>query len=114
MIADQQHWISGYRLMWMLVMFDLPVTEKPLRAEATRFRNFLLDRGFKMAQFSVYFRLLNGKDAADALQKKIKTALPPRGKINILVITDKQYEQMTTYQGRRYETPKKQEQLQLF
>ena len=35
-------------------MFDLPVLTAPQRREATRFRKFLLDRGFSMVQFSVY------------------------------------------------------------
>jgi len=46
--------LSGYRNMWLLVMFDLPVTQKEERKEAADFRNYLLDLGFEMAQFSVY------------------------------------------------------------
>lgn len=42
--------------MWCLVMFDLPVLTKRQRSEATRFRHFLLDEGFWMAQYSVYVR----------------------------------------------------------
>ena len=43
--------------MWMYVMFDLPVVEPDERKSATDFRNFLLDEGFIMAQFSVYYKL---------------------------------------------------------
>jgi CRISPR-associated protein Cas2 len=100
--------------MWMLVMFDLPVTEKPQRKAATNFRNLLLGQGFGMAQFSVYYRLLSGLDAAKALEAKIKAALPEEGKVNILTITDKQYERMQSYTGTTYIPTKKQEQLQLF
>ena len=67
-----------------------------------------------MAQFSVYYRLLSGLDAVSALEKKIQTCLPDEGKVNILTITDKQYERMQTYIGKYYDSPKKQEQLQLF
>jgi CRISPR-associated protein Cas2 len=42
--------------MWMIVMFDLPVTTSAERKIATQFRNHLLDNGFEMSQFSVYFR----------------------------------------------------------
>ena len=48
--------LSGYRLMWMIVMFDLPVVLKEERKAATAFRNSLLDMGFEMSQFSVYAR----------------------------------------------------------
>ena len=114
MIRDQTTWLSGYKIMWMFVMFDLPVTEKAQRKSATGFRNFLLDQGFRMAQFSVYYRLINGFDAARALENKIQRHLPESGCVNSLIITDKQYERMQTFTGRRYNPPKKQEQLQLF
>jgi len=33
--------------MWVIVMFDLPVVEKPERKAAIEFRNALLDMGFE-------------------------------------------------------------------
>ena len=42
-------------------------------------------------------------------------ALPPRGKVHILCFTDKQYERMHCYTGRREQGPaKKNEQFLLF
>ena len=35
-------------MMWMIVMFDLPVVEKAERRAAAEFRNHLLDLGFEM------------------------------------------------------------------
>ncbi|OHC74635.1 MAG: CRISPR-associated endonuclease Cas2 [Rhodospirillales bacterium RIFCSPLOWO2_12_FULL_58_28] len=100
--------------MWMLVMFDLPVTERAERKAATGFRNFLLDQGFNMAQFSVYYRLLSGKDAAASMEQKIQAGVPSRGSVHILTITDKQYETMRVFQGKRRGTPEKAYQLSLF
>lgn len=77
--------------MWMLVLFDLPVMEKEERKEATEFRNYLLDLGFQMVQFSVYARLLSGKDSAMTYARKIENKLPINGKVDIICITDKQY-----------------------
>ena len=34
--------LSGYRIMWMLVMFDLPVVTAPERLAANQFRHSLL------------------------------------------------------------------------
>ena len=48
--------LSAYRIMWIFIMFDLPVTTKPERKEASAFRNYLLDLGFEMSQFSVYLK----------------------------------------------------------
>ena len=46
--------LSGYRLMWLIVMFDLPVTTKLERKAASDFRLALLDMGFLRSQYSVY------------------------------------------------------------
>ena len=98
----------------MMVMFDLPVGEKDERRSATQFRNYLLDEGFLMAQFSVYYRLLDGKEAAEALARRIKKRVPEKGSVYILTITDKQYENMRVYEGRLLEAAKKPSQLALF
>ena len=45
---------SAYRPMWLIAMFDLPVTSKLARKRATEFRACLLDGGFIMLQYSVY------------------------------------------------------------
>lgn len=95
-------------------MFDLPVVEPEERKAATRFRNFLLDQGFHMAQFSVYYRLASGRDAALTLERKIAASVPDEGSVNILTITDKQYENIKSFRGKRGEPPKKPDQLTLF
>ena len=48
--------INAYHVMWLFVMFDLPVTTKKERKEAAVFRRNLEKDGFLMHQFSVYFR----------------------------------------------------------
>jgi len=98
----------------MIVTFDLPVTEKVERKAATALRNYLLDEGFGMAQFSVYYRLLDGKDAASAMERRIKQKVPPKGSVHVLMITDKQYENIRVFEGERSSAPKKPDQLVLF
>ena len=101
--------------MWMLVLFDLPVLTKKDRKAATSFRKYLLDRGFSMAQFSVYFRLLSGKEAVESLLKALKKELPPKGKVDVLAITDRQYEEIQSFSGGKPEQSRKNPpQLQLF
>ncbi len=86
--------------MWMMVIFDLPVGTKGERRAATRFRNFLLDQGFSMAQFSVYFRFCGGKDQAEAYIKRVEQSLPKTGLVQILGFTDRQYENIVSFDGR--------------
>ena len=76
--------LSGYRLMWMLVMFDLPTDTKLQRKAATDFRNFLLDQGFERSQFSVYARFVNGKEAFRTRVNQIERNIPAMGDIQIL------------------------------
>ena len=107
--------LSGYRIMWMFVLFDLPVGTKKERKAATRFRHTLLDFGFEMSQFSVYLKFTSGKEQAEALERRVEAAMPSSGKVHVVQITDKQYENIRTYRGRKREpSPKNPNQLALF
>lgn len=92
--------LSGYRLMWMMVLFDLPVTTRKERKAATKFRNFLLDQGFEMSQYSVYMRFCSGKEQAEVLTRRVERSLPSSGKVHILYFTDKQYENIARFRGK--------------
>ena len=92
--------LSGYRLMWMVVMFDLPVVQKAERKAASDFRNTLLDLGFDMSQFSVYMRFCTSSAQVETYCKRVEAALPQGGKVNILQFTDKQYERIVSFNGK--------------
>jgi CRISPR-associated protein Cas2 len=101
--------------MWLVVLFDLPVGTKRERKAATRFRHALLDLGFEMTQFSVYLRFSASKEQAEAYERKVEQAMPNAGKVHIIAITDKQYENIRTYRGRnREQGPRNPEQFALF
>jgi CRISPR-associated protein Cas2 len=107
--------LSGYRIMWMMVMFDLPVGTSEERRAATRFRNFLLDQGFEMAQFSVYMRFCAGKEQVEVHTRRIAENVPDRGKVHLLAFTDKQYENIVCFAGKLREPVRKiPDQLVLF
>jgi len=93
--------LSGYRIMWMVVMFDLPVLEKAERKAATDFRNALLDMGFQMSQFSVYMRFCTSPIQVQTYCKQVESVLPEGGKVNIIQFTDKQYERIISFHGKR-------------
>lgn len=113
-MSDANH-LSGYRLMWIFVMFDLPVGSKQQMREATKFRLFLLDEGFEMSQFSVYARFCNGRDSYESHLKRIERNLPEKGEIHVLTFTDKQYEGIVRFSSQRRKRPRKNpDQLALF
>ena len=99
--------LSGYRLMWILVMFDLPVLEKVERKAATDFRKALLDMGFEMSQLSVYMRFCTSQTQIDTYAKRVESILPAGGKVNLLQFTDKQYERIITFHGKMRQAPPK-------
>ncbi len=109
------YYLSGYKLMWMMVMFDLPVSSKNERKEAGDFRIFLKKQGFTMAQFSIYYKSLSGKEMIPKYENRIQSELPHRGQVDILCVTDKQFENVVSYYCREKNPDrKKTEQLLLF
>lgn len=91
---------SGYRAMWLLAMFDLPVDDLELRRAYTRFRAALLRLGFSMLQYSVYAHYANSPEAEQALRRAVQRALPPRGQVRLLSVTDRQFGRMQTFVGK--------------
>jgi len=83
--------LSGYRILWLIAIFDLPVTTKSERKKASEFRNNLLDFGFHMVQFSVYMKSVASKEQAKSVVNRIKRKTPYYGNVKILTITDKQF-----------------------
>ena len=108
-------WLSGYRLMWIFVMFDLPVGTKKQMRDAARFREFLLDEGFEMSQFSVYARFCSGKESFESHLARIERSLPEKGDVHILTFTDRQYENIVRFSSQRRKRPRKNpDQLAMF
>ena len=89
------------RRMWVIVFFDLPVTQKPQRTAATRFRNDLLNDGYLMLQFSVYARMCRAQEAVDKHIRRIQGMCPKEGSIRAIQVTDKQYARMKILLGNR-------------
>ena len=101
--------------MWLFVFFDLPVTTKKDRRQATRFRQDLLKDGFSMMQFSVYNRHCASKESAEVHIKRVKSYVPEKGQVSILTVTDKQYGNISNYWGKRSSPmPEGPKQLEMF
>ncbi len=101
--------------MWLLVMFDLPVDTKRARRDYTRFRKHLLKDGFTMMQFSVYIRHTASRENADVHVRRVEMWIPDDGEVRILQITDKQFERMRIFWGKRRKPPEPApRQLELF
>ena len=107
--------LSEYRIMWVMVLFDLPTETKKERKIYAGFRKKLLKDGFTMFQFSIYLRHCPSRDNADVHIKRVKLDLPELGHVGILCITDKQFGEMELYYGKKPAEKKAQvQQLELF
>lgn len=80
--------------MRILVMFDLPVGTTSERREYTKFRKYLVKNGYLMLQESIYCKLAQNSTVADALVDNLRKNRPESGLVQVLKITEKQYEKM--------------------
>lgn len=85
--------------MRVLLMFDLPTNTKEERKSASKFRKFLIKNGFYMMQFSIYVRITKGIVSAKNCVKNIKKSIPALGNVRVLIITEKQFDQMEILLG---------------
>lgn len=106
---------NAYRIMWVLVFFDLPTETKKDRKIYAKFRKEILADGFSMFQFSIYLRHCPSKENADVHIKRVKKLLPEKGHVGIMCITDKQFGMMEIFRGHEMvESPETVQQLELF
>jgi CRISPR-associated protein Cas2 len=107
--------LNQYRILWVLVFFDLPTETRLERKVAASFRKKIMADGFVMFQFSIYLRHCSSRENAEVHLKRIKKLLPEKGHIGILTITDKQFGDMEIFYGKK-EAPRTPvvQQLELF
>lgn len=90
---------GGYRTVWIITLFDLPTVTTRDKKAYNRFRKALLKDGFVMLQYSVYARHCASDEHADTHAKRVKSALPAKGEVRILRLTDKQFGRMQVFTG---------------
>lgn len=107
--------LNQYRVMWVLVFFDLPTDTKKDRKNYARFRKDILRDGFSMFQFSIYTRCCPSRENAEVHIKRVKALLPPLGYVGIMCVTDKQFGAMELFHSTKpIKASPDPQQLQLF
>ena len=96
---------SEYRIMWVLVLFDLPTETKKEKKAYSDFRKNLQRDGFTMFQFSIYVRHCASQENAEVHIKRVKSFLPEHGQIGIMCITDKQFGNIELFYGKKVQPP---------
>ena len=80
--------------MRIIVFFDLPTETGEDRRNYRKFRKALVNNGFIMLQESVYCRMISSPSVETSVKKMIKDNKPPKGLVQFLSVTEKQFAKM--------------------
>lgn len=97
--------LSAYRIMWIIVSFDIPTCDRVCRKKAAQFRKDLIGDGFNMFQYSVYLRHCFSRENADAHIARVRGFFPGIGSVSIMRVTDKQFGDIITLIGKHKAPP---------
>ena len=102
--------------MWVLAVFDCPVTTKDEVRAYTQFRRQLMRENFIQHQYSVYLKHFATMSAAQAEIDRLKPAVPEGAHVAFFVLTDKQYGLTREFFGKNAKkiAPDAPEQIELF
>lgn len=90
-----------YSFMRIILLYDLPIKTKKDKRVYANFRKYLINKGYIMLQYSVYSKLFSNRDSATKHIQILKTEIPQKGNIRILLLTEKQYSKMEIILGGR-------------
>lgn len=107
---------NGWRVMWLMVVYDCPMTDPKAVHDYNIFRRNILSLNFLPLQYSVYIRHFPTFEAAKATANKLKSWVPDNASVLCFMITDKQYGMTMEFFGRVvvHDLPTEPEQIQLF
>ena len=95
--------LNRVRYMRLLVFFDLPVETAKQRKAYRLFRRYLIKEGYLMLQESVYAKLVVNEASGGAAIERMRKNRPKEGLVQVLKVTEKQYESMIFITGERGE-----------
>jgi CRISPR-associated protein Cas2 len=94
--------MSAFRIMWLVVMFDLPTQTKKDRKRYRWFSRHLDAEAYVRLQYSVYAKVFNSLESANHGKKRLKNFLKTnvkKGNVRILMFTDAQFGKMEIIVG---------------
>ena len=92
-----------YRVMRVVIFFDLPMKTAMERKAYAEFRKNLLKEGFLMIQESVYVRVATTRESARFLENRVASFVPGEGLVQSLIVTEKQYASIRFLLGKHVE-----------
>jgi CRISPR-associated protein Cas2 len=96
--------MSAFRIMWLIVMFDLPTRTKKDRKRYRWLSRYLERECYIRLQYSVYVKVFNSVESANHGKKRLKEFLRTnvkKGNVRIMKFTDYQFEKMEVIIGEK-------------
>lgn len=93
-----------FRIMRMIVMFDLPTETSTDKRKYRKFRKFLIKNGYTMMQYSVYSKIILNRTVLNYQKLKLKQNAPSKGFVDVLIVTENQYANIETVVGEKERT----------
>lgn len=87
-----------------MVFFDLPTESLDDKRNYRKFRKFLIASGFLMMQESVYCKLALNQTVANTVAAQVRKNVPPEGKIQMMIVTERQFARMEYLVGERQDS----------
>lgn len=91
--------MSDYRFMRIILFFDLPMFSNAEVRRYTRFRKYLLKKGYIMMQYSIYSKIFPNRDTVKWHMQDLERNLPPDGSVMTMTVTEKQYQSINCLVG---------------
>lgn len=108
--------INGWRVMWVIAVYDCPMIEREERRDYALFRKSLLQENFVQLQNSLYVRHFPTMAVAEATIQRLRAGIPAGAQVAFFLVTDKQYGMTREFFGPKptRKKPDLPEQIELF
>lgn len=102
--------------MWVICVYDCPMTDHAARHDYTIFRKSLLQENFVQLQNSLYVQHFPTLAVGEATILRLRPLIPKDAQVAFFIVTDKQYGMTKEFFGTRptKKKPNMPEQVELF
>lgn len=107
---------NGWRIVWLIAVYDCPMTEREERRDYTIFRKKILQENFLQLQYSLYARHFSTYAQATTVIARLQAHVPQGASVAFFFVTDKQWSMTQEYYGpkKTKKKPEEYEQIALF
>ena len=108
--------VNGWRVMWVICVYDCPMIDSGARHDYTVFRKYLLRENFIQLQNSLYIHHFPTLATGEATIIRLRPHIPKGAQVAFFIVTDKQYGMTKEFYGTNMASkkPKMPEQIELF